>query len=28
VCSGRQCKCQSTNGYGTNDYDVSVHVYL
>ena len=28
VCSGRQCKCQGTNGYGTNDYDVSVHVYL
>jgi hypothetical protein len=28
MCSGRQCECRGTNGYGTNDYDVSVHVYL
>jgi hypothetical protein len=28
MCSGRQCECHGTNGYGTSDYDVSVHVYL
>ena len=28
MCSGRHCECHGANGYGTNECDVSIHVYL